>query len=662
MCHGIGTHKSFPIGQMLSQMHDMEWLTHWVNSWKHLVQQHIPKKKNIVDECVVDESPALIGTVVSAFTQDKTTAQYIDRCMSVLLHKRGELPTCFVRIDRSHFVKSIHKNLKKGFAKTQRLLRGIMGYLIQCSNIKIFEEVILNIFTLIRSEYISPEVTKAKEYLTQLVRTHEATEGDWNSEETNTSVKNIDEQGIEQNESFNISSYKDTCSYRWVMSIYNSINMDSDEENENIYHSPASEKYLIHSFVRCPLWSNIMVHEFESKIDCATSGSVENEFKTIKNLMGYNKRRVDLFLENHLAYLSGKMKLGKADQNLQMLQRPRSNSMENITSSSVEEKKRRSSYDSSFVDSICNISAESPEKMPVEDWGGWQSKLTKTRRAVNSILNPHDPEYFYSDIILLSNGYESPKIYTENTCAFDSIYPIFCAAVLDYAEIKQQFMSYGVFSSFVQKILEKPKSLTKLYNFRNEILCRIFSSDEYEKNGNLKKPSSNQKLFINCFTGLASFFCKLNVPSYVEFDRCVSCGSIRKSSYPLIPLNNCIVQLDSIEGGILAHKTTTKCPQCGKTMTVTREFQYIIAFEVEPTTDKPKLWALESIQNTVTIEQEKFKLLGVISFSSNHFTSYILRKNRMWEVYDDLRQMDRKRISNTTNLKVNPFMLFYVKQ
>lgn len=114
-------------------------------------------------------------------------------------------------------------------------------------------------------------------------------------------------------------------------------------------------------------------------------------------------------------------------------------------------------------------------------WGKRSSQPTRdmrTRRGVNSILSKHDPEYFRSDIKLLTNGYESPKIFTWNTCSFDSIYPVMCVAYLDYG-LKQQFSSDQPFSTFIREILEAPKSFTKVYNLRNQILYDIFSSNAY---------------------------------------------------------------------------------------------------------------------------------------------------------------------------------------
>lgn len=426
VCHGF--QKSFPVGQMLSQVHNMQWLIHWLNTWM------LGKQNICPHEITLDESSALIGACVAVFTQDKTTFQYIDRCVNVILKKSVELPKCYIRIDRSHFVKSIHRNLRTGPAKTTRLLRGVMGYLISCSNRREFEEIMKNVFTLIRNEFISPNVIQARDMLLLLVRTHKIF---IEAMFPVTEDVEIDNAEVNQEDMIGeLASHKDTCSYRWVMNFYNSVEIAGDDMPENIYHSTRFEKYLIHSFVRSPLWSNLMMHEFESDYDYATSTPVENEFKTIKHLLDFKKKSVPAFVKKHLEYLTGEMNIRNADHIQKEVMkhtstRLRSNSADcqfkkpQIRRSSSLKEQSIESHDSNSDDDSFQI---------LEDWrnkvktSSQPQKSNRSRRSVNSILSKHDPEYFRSDIKLLTNGYESPKIVTEHTCAFDSIYPIMCVA------------------------------------------------------------------------------------------------------------------------------------------------------------------------------------------------------------------------------------------
>lgn len=155
-----------------------------------------------------------------------------------------------------------------------------------------------DVFTLIRNEYKSPIVKEARDRLVLIVATHRTTiiepmfdgiteDGDIPEESSGANS----ELGVNKDiMMFDLESHKDTSSYRWVMSAYNSVQFADENSPENAHHSIRFEKYLIHTFVRSPLWSNLMLHEFESDYDYATSTPVENEFKTIKTLLNFKNQ------------------------------------------------------------------------------------------------------------------------------------------------------------------------------------------------------------------------------------------------------------------------------------------------------------------------------------------------------------------------------------
>lgn len=683
VCHSA--QKSFPVGQMLSQMHTMEWLIHWMQTWKPTKVELLPH------EIIMDESSALIGAAVMVFTQDKSTFQYIDRCINLKLKKNVDLPECYIRIDRSHFVKSIHRNLRKGDAKTTRLLRGVLGYLISCSDLREFEKIMKYVFTLIRNKFISTSVAEAISKLVQLVRTHEliidelflefdGIDGNVDAEENvDTKFDGIDEnvdaefEMVQGDSVADVTSHKHTSSYRWVMSFYDSVEISGDDMPQNIYFAPKFEKYLIHTFVRSPLWSNLMMKEFNSENDYATSTPVKNEFKTIKKLLDFKKYRVDSFMNRHFSYLNGQMKIRKAVQNekVSLEQRKRSNSFD-VCDLKKPQIRRSSSLNNL---SMRYSDSESDDALIMEDWrnkvknSSQLPKSTRSRRAVNSILSKHDPEYFRSDIKLLTNGYESPSFFTWNTCCFDSIYPIMCVAYSDY-DLKQQFSSDDPFSTFIRGILEAPKSLTQLYNLRNEILYEIFSSDAYLLSNNIKetaKPNvtkKKMKIYIDCHTGLAGFFSMLNIASYVENGIC-KCGEIRNARFPLIQLKVNFrkpIDLTNIQDNIIQHNKERVCDMCQCPVEVTRNLQDIIAFEVEPPIKMMNISAIGDIQDSIILQNQQFDLFGVIEFipGIKHFVAFVKRKNELWERFDDLKNARIIRVDPARE-NVDPFMLFYKK-
>lgn len=659
VCHGA--QKSFTVGQMLSQIHNMEWLIHWMHTWK-------PQKKELWPlEIVMDESSALIGAAVAVFTQDKTIFQYLDRCVNVLLGKNVDLPKCYIHIDRSHFVKSIHRNLRKGEPKTVKLLRGVLGYLISCSDREEFGRIMENIFTLVCNEFISPEVMAARDMLIQLVRTHEAVTDkifneivgdDLPGEDLRDDAENIhDEFAVE------ITSHKGTSSFLWVMRFHDSVQVAGDDMPRNIHFCTRRiVNYLIHSFVRSSLWSNLMMNEFESDKEYATSTPVENEFKNIKKLLDFKSHRPDVFVKKYLEHLDGQMKLKKA---MHISSEPhyfqnRRHSFD--ASEPVKSEMRRSTSLEEFSAESFDLSTE--DSLQIME--NWRNKVKKsshmlknihTRRAANSILVKHDPEYSRTNIKLLENGYEGPNMSTVHTCAFDSIYPIMCVAYLDY-DIKQQFASNDSFCNFVRDIVQAPKSLTRLYNSRNQILYDIFSSKAYEIAGNVTKTGiggtkkKGIKVYIDCFTVIGGFYSQLRLASYIEFGKC-ECGQVRSGRFPLIPLkvnSRRPVDLMNIQDIVIHHSKKRACGACQRSVNVSIMLENILAFEVEPPENHENISTIGDIQDMILVLNKSFKLFGVIEFipAIRHFVAFVKRKNDLWEKYDDMQHKKIPRIDKLT--------------
>lgn len=500
-CHG--TKRSFAVAQMLSQLHTIEWIRLWLSIW--LEDNHLP------DEVIIDESAALMGAVISAFTQFETTNDYISACTGALLGD-SELPRTFVRIDRSHFVESIIRNVCKGFQKT-----------ITCSDYKEAANIIYALFTVICNEFISPCVEECVNLLRQLVGTHNVDEFNVLIEK----VKNEDPKDIQavweaEDVKINIrdKSLKKTLSYGWVQNILKSIKISDEKEKENMYFAPEYKKYLLRTFVRLPLWSNIMLEKFSSRNTCATSSPSENTFKEIKKLLNLTKKkRVDVLVDKNISKLSGHLKIGVAHQKnqsalSQMATRKRRSAS---TDGPVLRKRSRPSYfdEKSIGNTDSNISidtnseCESTNKeQPVENWRNKNVQraapivITKEkRRSQRSILSKHDCEYFRSGLTMLKNGYDTSKLATEYTCSFDSIYVIFGIACLEYKSAEAKYLNTdSLFSQFLQEVVKGKKRTTEAYQTRNDILDKNFSSEYYSNSENIKIDNHMMKL-INCHTG-----------------------------------------------------------------------------------------------------------------------------------------------------------------
>lgn len=84
---------------------------------------------------------------------------YLEHCMRSLL-KDETPPTCYIRLDRSHFVKSIvrHKELH--------------NIDIQCDSLQQMEVIAKQLFTITICEYVDDDVANALASLKHLVETH----------------------------------------------------------------------------------------------------------------------------------------------------------------------------------------------------------------------------------------------------------------------------------------------------------------------------------------------------------------------------------------------------------------------------------------------------------------------------------------------------------
>lgn len=88
--------SSVPLTQMLSEDQSMDTIYKWLEAWQ--------KGNPTPDEVNVDDSSALIGACVKAFTKHNSTKDYVEESYRKL--EQGQRSDdCYIRIDSSHFIK-----------------------------------------------------------------------------------------------------------------------------------------------------------------------------------------------------------------------------------------------------------------------------------------------------------------------------------------------------------------------------------------------------------------------------------------------------------------------------------------------------------------------------------------------------------------------------
>lgn len=269
-----------------------------------------------------DESKALLKALSAAFTHIESVKDYINACMSSLLHGT-EPPKCFLRVDRSHFVKNTTRKIKYRDFRKQRLFRGVFGYLIQCNSFSSARNIILDFFTVILNENDGDDELgvplpseKARIRLFTLCCTH-------NESDAYASDSDSDEN-IAEEMNFN-------ADLSWIDDIINEVPITKSETyHQNVFFSGTEKKMCINLLSTIVLWSNIMNQKFESSAEVATSSDVESYFKSLKTgVLGRKMHRADDFLEGHVEFVNAEIKLNAISNNKPELKSPmlrRSNS------------------------------------------------------------------------------------------------------------------------------------------------------------------------------------------------------------------------------------------------------------------------------------------------------------------------------------------------
>lgn len=93
--------SSVPLCQMLSEVNTQKNIRNFLKNWL--------KGKRVPNECVSDDSAAILGAVIAEFNALDSTNTYIQQCFQLLEGNCDTVPKCYVRLDKSHFIKSIYK-------------------------------------------------------------------------------------------------------------------------------------------------------------------------------------------------------------------------------------------------------------------------------------------------------------------------------------------------------------------------------------------------------------------------------------------------------------------------------------------------------------------------------------------------------------------------
>lgn len=141
---------------MLSEIHNANFITFWLKEFLRLGGS-IPR------EYCVDMSLALLTAGVNAFTEYSNLADYMNAVFALWIDDTKPTPSCFIRIDIAHLMKSVamSKHFTKDKPKVKQTYLHCIGLLLKETN---FVDARKLIFSVLVMAYSSTEGTTNTTY------------------------------------------------------------------------------------------------------------------------------------------------------------------------------------------------------------------------------------------------------------------------------------------------------------------------------------------------------------------------------------------------------------------------------------------------------------------------------------------------------------------
>lgn len=390
-------------------------------------------------------------------------------------------------------------------------------------------------------------------------------------------------------------------------------------------------------------------------------------------------RRPDKFIIKHIPYLEGVMKLAIANLKFPVSNKNSSGDydiiQEKSTSEQIKSQRKIASIPSSNNnDPFQDLEFEEVQD-PEENWMGknesavsqsivtlQQSKPTQ-RRSKYSILNAQNIN-LCEPVPVLRNGFVGGGLETVNTCAFDCIFSTFACLYQDYSKFRtlmdthqndSQFCAFVAKTLKAKNVLKKAKNVSKkVYIERNKIL--------YDLAGYSGKITQLTRL--NCETGFGGVFsaiCKKNefLASSILKRTCDECEYASRVVRSFLPLLVQDIDIRDLQTNVVdSTKQDEFCPECKDICIAEHHFNPVLALEVEPISEKAKQeFKVQDMTSRILVNNKSYYLCGVIEGRQSHFVCHMLRKNAIWETFDDLKT-EVSTLDLSKEIKV--FMLFYI--
>lgn len=260
-----------------------------------------------------------------------------------------------------------------------------------------------------------------------------------------------------------------------------------------------------------------------------------------------------------------------------------------------------------------------------------------------------------------------------STCPFDAVIELLATTYADSATYKkiidENYNDLIFFQILVNYVTNGPNNV--FYLERTSYLLTLFDKKEN---------------VVNCACNVTNLLTKLltGAPSFEEKSICLECCHEERKNISVAQLNSKPILQQGLYTGLQISvnmlldksKSTDVCKKCGIKVFCERIPHVHFFIDVEHAyhstildktgfSESPKNVTLSEIPTHLYIKDEKYRLIGVISYNGHaeqeigHFIAYCQKITGIWEEYDSLKNKCIK--LHSLNTFVKPSMIGYVK-
>lgn len=297
-----------PITQMICEKNESKIVHGWLSDVSEIISS--PK------EIIIDQSEALLLTVVQLFTQFDSVNDYLNCCHKIIDDESDvEQPSCFIRHDIVNIVINLKKNkiFEKMDSRVKRFYLLCIGVLFKVEHFTDLKNVVKDILCLSISQFETSSTENARRRLTELIRTHNVSEIVYPENENKDSDDSDNEiTDGELSPPTNCENLGKIMNWYYSLqkSVQNSTEDDVGTEKDNLYFVPEFEDWFEKFIYKMPTWSAIMRLSFGSP-NLNVCSSNYDEFTNIKRFLFKSEKniRADQFLFSNIKDIIERMRL-----------------------------------------------------------------------------------------------------------------------------------------------------------------------------------------------------------------------------------------------------------------------------------------------------------------------------------------------------------------